>query len=138
MKALQIVGPGRFRVVDAGDLPAVARLMSEGVEVVVDCTGSGESLRRSFAMSRSEVLVFGYTEVPFLVDESVWFRNELTIRVSRTLGLDDLRAVAALLEAGELAPEGLITHVLPPQRYGQAVGLVERKEAVKVLLDLEE
>jgi len=127
---------GATDTVDAGDTLAVAELMREGVEVVVDCTGSGESLRRSFAMSRDEVLIFGYTDVPFMADESVWFRNELTIRASRILGLDDLCAVVSLVEAGELHPRALITHSLTLDRYDEAVRLVECKEAIKVLIDL--
>ncbi len=127
---------GAAEAIDAGDALAVAELMREGVEVVVDCTGSGESLRRSFALSRSEVLVFGYTDVPFLADQSVWFRNELTIRSSRILSLDDLRAVVSLVEDGELDPGALITHTLFLEQYDEAIRLVERKEAIKVLLDL--
>lgn len=127
---------GATDAIDAGDTLAVAELMREGVEVVVDCTGSGESLRRSFAMSRDEVLIFGYTDTPFIADESVWFRNELTIRASRILSLDDLRAAVSLVEAGELDPGALITHTLALEEYDEAVRLVERKEAVKVLLDL--
>gem|GEM_PF-707081 len=127
---------GATEAVDAGDTLAVAELMREGVEVVVDCTGSGESLRRSFAMSRDEVLIFGYTDTPFIADESVWFRNELTIRASRILSLDDLRVGVSLVEAGELDPGALITHTLALEQYDEAVRVVERKEAIKVLIDL--
>jgi len=124
------------RLLDASDEQQLGRLMEEGVEVVIDCSGNTVSLQNAFRMARGDVTIFGFTDQPFEVNQAVWFRHELTIRNSKILSIDeDLRPVARCYDQGRIEPGRLITHTLPLEDYPRAISLLEEKAAVKILLD---
>jgi len=142
------VSPGRLefasrfeidRLIDASDRETMARFIEEGVDVVIDCSGSTASLQTAFLLARQEVTIFGYTDEPFEVNQAMWFQRELTIRNSKTLRIDeDFRPVVRLYDEGKIEPGRLITHRLPLGDYTSAIRLVEGRQAVKVLLDPQE
>ncbi len=117
---------------------ALEELNRDAPALVFDCSGSARGVEGSFLLAREEVVIFGFATDPITVHQAVWFRKELVIRNSKILSLDDLRAVAALLDSGAIDPGQLVTHVLPFSDYGRALELVRSKEAVKVALVWEE
>jgi len=50
------------------------------------------------------------------------------------LTMDDLRAVAAMLDAGKIDPRPIITDVMPFTQYDKAVDRIRRREAIKIAL----
>ena len=113
---------------------ALEELKRDAPALVFDCSGSARGVEGSFLLAREELVIFGFTTDPITVHQSVWFGKELVIRNSKILSLDDLRAVASLLDSGAVDPGQLVTHVLPFSEYARALELVRRKEAVKVAL----
>jgi 2-desacetyl-2-hydroxyethyl bacteriochlorophyllide A dehydrogenase len=105
--------------------------------VVIDCSGNAESIQRSFRLATEQVVLFGYTEEPILVDQEVWFASELTVHAARVLGrrgIANLAEVVGYLADGRLNTATLVTHRLPLEAYAEAVALVERAEGLKVVL----
>jgi len=102
--------------------------------LVFECSGSARSLETSFLLAGEELVIFGYTTDPATVWQPVWFARELTIKNSKILSLDDLRAVAELMDRGRIAPGKLISARMPFSQYDQAVAAVRGGEAIKVAL----
>jgi len=118
--------------------PEAAGLMGElrdgFAPLVIECSGSPRSLETSFVLAGEELVIFGYTDKPFTGWQPVWFQRGLTIRNSRILSLDDLRAVTALADEGRIDPGRLVTTTMPFKRYGEAVALIREKRATKIAL----
>ena len=126
---------GIDRVIDPGEASCLAALREEGADLVIDATGLPESMRSSFDIARDVVVIFGFTNQPFEVDQSVWFRKELVIRNSRELTIADLCAAAELLAARKIDPGPMISEVMRFRDYDRAVEKIGRGEAVKILLE---
>jgi 2-desacetyl-2-hydroxyethyl bacteriochlorophyllide A dehydrogenase len=121
----------------APDHEQVQALKRNGIDLVFDTTGAGPSMVASFEMSRDRVVIFGYCEKKFEVDASVWFHNDLTIVAAKILGREGMRnveAVVRLYEKGRIDPGQIITHRMRLEDYAKAMGLIEAKQALKVLL----
>ncbi len=116
--------------------PAVAldSLIEEGVDLVIDATGVPRSILNSFEITRHEVIIFGFTNEPFQVDQSRWFQKELVIKNSKVQTIDNLRAVVRLLEEGRIDPGSFVGGIMSFEEYDKAVERVYKKEAVKILL----
>lgn len=102
--------------------------------VVFECSGSARSLEASLLLAGEEVVIFGVTQEQITAWPAAWFSRELTIKASRMLELDDLRAAVALLDAGRIDPGRLISAVIPFECYGDALALVRAHRATKVAL----
>lgn len=111
------------------------RLIEEVPDLVIDATGVPQAMLNSFEITKKEVLLFGFTNEKFEVDESVWFRKEMVIKLSNTQTIDDLREVVRLLEEGKIKTREFISGVMPFSDYDKAVEKVYKKEAIKVLLE---
>lgn len=125
---------GLARVVSPEDTEAFAALVDEGLDVVFDTTGCPSGILNAFELTRKEVMVFGFTNTPFAVDQSKWFQKEMVIRNSRNQTVEDLRAVVALLEQGRIETGSFVSDIMPFSAYDKAVERVRDKEAIKVLL----
>jgi len=115
----------------------VGRLKREGVPLVFDTSGAPSSILSSFEMSRDRVMLFGVTWERFEVDQSLWFRHDLTIMAVKPLGREgmaNVEAVVRLYERGRIEPEKIITHRMRLEGYGKAMELIGAKRALKVLL----
>lgn len=137
------VDPLESRCSIALELGASAAVHPDGIphlprpEIVLDCSGSAESVQTAFATASELVVIFGYTEEPITVDQEVWFWSELTIRNARMLGkggIANLRTVVQYIADGRLNTRTLITHRLALEDYPQAVELAERAECVKAVI----
>jgi threonine dehydrogenase-like Zn-dependent dehydrogenase len=103
-------------------------------EILFECSGHPRSMENSFLLAGSQITVFGYVPQPVEVVPAMWFAKELVIRNSKILSIDDLRAVTRLLEQGRIDTRPVVTHVMPFAEYDRALGLVSRREAIKVAL----
>ncbi len=109
-------------------------LVQEGADLVIDATGVPQSILNSFEITRKEVIIFGFTNQPFEVDQSKWFQKEMVIKNSKVQTIDDLRAVVRLLEEGKIQTRSFISGIMSFEEYDKAVEKVYKKEAIKILL----
>lgn len=103
-------------------------------EIVFECTGNPRSLESSFLLAGKDLTVFGYTNQPVEVLPAVWFQKELTIKSSKILSIDDLRAVAGLLAGGAIDTRPIVTDVVSFSDYAAALERIVRGEAIKIAL----
>ena len=109
-------------------------LVQEGADLVIDATGVPQSILNSFEITRKEVIIFGFTNQPFEVDQSKWFQKEMVIKNSKVQTIDDLQAVVRLLEEGKIQTRSFISGIMSFEEYDKAVEKVYKKEAIKILL----
>ena len=105
------------------------------MEVVPDITTGGPAaMLNAFEITAHEVVIFGFTNEPFEVDQSKWFQKELVIKNSKVQSIGDLRAVARLLEEGKIRTKDFIDGVMPFEQYAEAVEKIYKQEAIKILM----
>jgi L-iditol 2-dehydrogenase len=110
-----------------------------GVDVVVDATGRPEVWEQAMsAVGRGGTVVFfgGCTPgTTVQVDTRRAHYEELTLvgAFHHTPAL--IRQAVSLLESGSLVPDGLLTHTMGLGRVGEALGLMDRGLALKVLIE---
>lgn len=110
------------------------QILAEKIDLIVDTAGCPASMLAAFEFTRREVVIFGFTNQPFTVDQSKWFQKELVIRNSKVQTIDNLRAAVRLLERNKVRTRGLISAVMPYERYTEAVRMLYEHKAVKILL----
>jgi len=121
-------------VIDPTDKAQLDKLVEEGADIVIDATGVPQSILNSFEITRREVVIFGFTNKPFEVDQSKWFMKEMIIKNSKVQTIEDLTAVVRLLEQGKIKTENYIDGICSFNDYADAVEKVYKQEAVKILL----
>jgi len=126
---------GVQRIVDPTKPAELQALIEEGVDIVVDATGIPQAILNAFDITRKEVVIFGFTNKPFEVDQSKWFHKEMVIKNSKVQTIDDLRAAVALLETGKIRVRSFIDDIMSFDDYDKAVERVYQREAVKILLE---
>lgn len=126
---------GLKEVVSPLDKEEFNKLQKNGVDIVIDCTGVPESILNSFNITRREVMIFGFTNKKFKVDQSKWFQKEMIIRNSKVQTIDDLKAVVKLLEQGKISTKEFVSGVDKFENYDKAVEKIYKKKAIKILLE---
>jgi len=126
---------GLKEVINPLDTKKFEKLKKLGLDVVIDCTGVPESILNSFDITRREVMIFGFTNKKFEVDQSKWFNKEMVIMNSRVQTIEDLKAVVKLLENGEISTKEFISGIEKFEKYDKAVEKIYKKEAIKILLE---
>jgi len=109
-------------------------LKAGGIDLVIDATGVPRAILNAFEITTKEVVIFGFTNERFEVDQSKWFHKELVIRNSKVQTIEELRAVVKLQEEEEIAPGRFLGGVMSFEEYDKALEKVYKKEAVKILL----
>jgi len=125
---------GLGKVVNPRAPGAMERLKAEGIDLVIDATGVTEAMLASMEITTKELVIFGFTNKPFTVDQSKWFHKELVIRNSKIQTIEDLRAVVRMLERGRISTRHLVSGVMSFDDYAEAVERVYEKKAIKILL----
>jgi 2-desacetyl-2-hydroxyethyl bacteriochlorophyllide A dehydrogenase len=125
---------GLARVLSPATSRGMHRLKAEKIDLIIETSGCPAGMLNAFEITRKEVVIFGFTNEPFEVDQSKWFQKELVIRNSKVQTIDNLRAVCRLLEQGKIRTRNLISAVMPFEQYAEAVEKLYRKKAVKILL----
>jgi L-iditol 2-dehydrogenase len=125
----------------AGDLAALLRDVTggSGVDVAVDATGRPEVWEQAVAaVGRGGTVVFFGGCAPgttVALDTRRVHYEELALvgAFHHTPAL--IRQAVALLESEALVPDGLLTHTMGLADVPQALGLMERGQALKVLIE---
>jgi len=128
---------GLAEVYDPTTDEGMKALLEEKIDTVIDATGVPEAILNAMEITTKEVVIFGFTNKPFEVDQSKWFQKELVIKNSKVQTVDDLRAAVKLLEKGRIRTREFISGVMTFDEYAEAVEKVYKKEAVKILLTWE-
>ncbi len=125
---------GLKRIVNPAKKEKLKALIEEGMDIVIDATGVPEAILNSFEITKKEVVIFGFTNKKFEVDQSKWFQKEMVIKNSKVQTIDDLQAVVRLLEKAKIQAKSFISEVMSFDDYDKAVEKVYKKEAIKILL----
>lgn len=134
---------GWAECVDGGTGDPVARLRDatggRGPDVAIDATGRPEVWEQAVqAVARGGTVVFFGGCAPgstVRVDTGRMHYEELTLVGAFHHTPELIRRAVALLEAGVLDPEPLITHRMGLAHVAEALGLMARGEALKVLIE---
>lgn len=106
-------------------------LRGDPLDLTIDCSGLGAAISGSLKVTKGRVLVFGvpHGAVDFGVSE---WRSGVTLEGygGRLRQAADL--ARHLLVTGQIDESLFITTTMPFERYGDAVDLLRRKEAMKV------
>ncbi|MDD2958709.1 MAG: zinc-dependent alcohol dehydrogenase family protein [Lachnospiraceae bacterium] len=113
----------------------VLEITSVGVDLAADVVGSQMSQAISCARRGGTVLLFGVnTSVHPAVSQSDIVQKELRVQGTWLANATFPKAVA-ILEAGKVELEPLITHVLPLEQLEQGVNYMRSGEGVEVIID---
>lgn len=127
----------------AGEPPEVAKavrgLTASGAEIVVDCSGAVPALEAALEMTTrgGRIVIAGIPKTPLPVDAGRMVLYERTLMA--TLGYaNDLPRVAAMIAAGNLKPESMITRRAPlAETPAEIARLAENPgDDVKVLIEV--
>lgn len=135
---------GIAECLDAGQSPSLAALVrdatgSRGVDVAVDATGRPEVWEQAVAaVGRGGTVVFFGGCAPgttVAVDTRRAHYDELTLvgAFHHTPAL--IAQAVGLLESEALVPDGLLTHAMSLAEVPEALALMERGQALKVLIE---
>ncbi len=106
----------------------------EGVDLVVDAVGRCLADAIKLVRPGGRVLLFGMDQQAAPVTRQYDItRREITV-IGSFIQRTAFPKVVRLLESGSVPVEKLITHRLPLADFGQALGLLGKGEAVKVIL----
>ena len=124
---------------DCEDLVAAVQSANHGrlPSVVIEATGKPEAIGEVFraAGAGARVLLLGIFHRPAAFDPAQIIRKELHISGSFCYNWDDFEASLDLIARGLVRTAPLITHRLPLARIGDALSLIQKREAVKVMLE---
>ena len=112
---------------------------NEPVDVAIVCTPKrrARSPRRPPALAPGGTLCLYAPPAPAsrrALDGTALFLRELTVTASYSAGPGDMREALTLLADGSIDPLPLVTHRLPLEEMGRALGLQRRGEALKVVI----
>jgi 2-desacetyl-2-hydroxyethyl bacteriochlorophyllide A dehydrogenase len=121
------------------DLITAIRSANQGrlPSVVIEATGKPEAIGQALqaAGMGARVLLLGIFHQQAACDPAQIIRKELRISGSFCYNWDDFEASLDLIARGLVRTEPLITHRLPLARVGDALSLILKREAVKVILE---
>jgi L-iditol 2-dehydrogenase len=140
----RVRGLGIAECLDAGQSPSLAALLRDatggrGVDVAVDATGRPEVWEQAVAaVGRGGTVVFFGGCAPgttVAVDTRRVHYEEMALvgAFHHTPAL--IRQAVAMLESEALVPDGLLTHTMGLADVPEALALMERGEALKVLIE---
>jgi threonine dehydrogenase-like Zn-dependent dehydrogenase len=112
------------------------RLALSRPETVIECTGSAAGIRAALDLAAKETLLLGHSDTPLSLDLSRWMDKNLAVKTQS--GFDWLiwEETVNCLNRGLIDPEVLVTHTFPfsADAYTEAMGLIERQEALRIVL----
>jgi 2-desacetyl-2-hydroxyethyl bacteriochlorophyllide A dehydrogenase len=109
---------------------------SMGVDVVVDAVGDPEPLALAISLARDAGVVSGigaYAGRGEVALGLAWLKG-LTLRLGLANVIAHVDCVLAMISAGLLDPEPLVTHHMPLDEAADAYAAFDRREALKIVL----
>ena len=127
-------------VADTDEAADAVRAASGGVgaDAVIEAAGAAPALDAAFGLvrGRGTVCVVGaHFEPDYELDAGRMFEGELTLRFVMGDPFNDRELLLAMIAERELRPAELISHRLPLADAPRAYELLDRSEAVKVVLE---
>ncbi len=122
--ALRLGADGCFD--PTGDVSAVPRL-----ETAIDCVGAKASVEWLMDRTSDVVALFGVQR-----EDYTFAVRHYTLRLCGYKGhsRESAEYAVGLIAAGKLDLGPLVTHVLPLERYGEGIDLLEARRAIKICL----
>lgn len=121
---------------DARDL--VARESNgDGADCVIEASGSVPALKEALHLARPQgkiSVVGAHFENDFPLDNGVMFEKELTLKFCIGNPFETRELLLSMIQAGELAPREVLTHVVPFTDAEDAYRRFDNREYVKVAL----
>lgn len=119
---------------DAGEWPA-SRNSSSALDMAIDCSGRSDAVEFLLERTRIAVALFGVLREPIRYSPLLMWGPGVSL-----LGYGDHTRAAgetalAFVIAGKLRLDALVTCTMPLHRYADAVEMLRRHEAIKVLFD---
>ncbi len=107
-----------------------------GADVVIECSGAAPALSQALEIvrKRGKVTQFGLFGRPVEVDFEKIAYKELTVSGGIAHRRPSWKRALHLMERGVIQPEKLITHEMPLAEWSTGFELLERQEAMKILL----
>jgi alcohol dehydrogenase len=108
-----------------------------GADVVVEAAGSPGALDAALRLARGRGIVSvvgAHFEPDYPLDNALMFERELTLRFSIGDAASHRGRLLAMIAAGRLRPERIVSHRLPLAEAAEAYHLFDAREAVKVVL----
>jgi threonine 3-dehydrogenase len=141
--AMEFGAEAAFDPADAGWLEALVQKTPDGVgaDVVLEISGSMAGIRGALEIARpgGEVALLGIPSSPVTLNlsEAIIFKG-ITVRgINGRLMYETWYQCERFLLEHKLDLAPLITHQMPFEKYEEAFGLLQRGEAVKIILNWE-
>jgi threonine dehydrogenase-like Zn-dependent dehydrogenase len=128
---------GIDEVIPATDRGTQDLLAKTRPETVIECSGTHTGIRTSLDMAAHEALLFGITDSPLSIDLSAWRDKGLAVKTRTDYEWPVWEEVVACMNRGLIDPGALVTHTLPfsADSYARALGMISRREALRVVLE---
>ncbi|GAA1702979.1 alcohol dehydrogenase catalytic domain-containing protein [Microbacterium sediminicola] len=124
----------------AGDLAAAVEDLTggKGADVVFEVSGAAAAVRSTTALAkvRGTIVIVAIHPTPREIDLQRVFWRELTILGARVYERRDFEGAVALLAAGVIPADTLITKIVPLSGTGEAFEDLAAGRAMKVLVDV--
>ncbi len=123
------------------DVPSeIARLTNgDGADVLLEMSGSGAAIDTGLNLLRNggTAALLGIPSNPVTLDlaERVIFKGIAVLGINGRRMFETWYQAEALVKTGRVDPRAVITHVLPYAEFDRAFELMEKGEAVKIVLD---
>ena len=127
---------GADDAVNGSDANAMRALEAQKPETVIECSGSHAGFRTAFRTAAQEVLIMGYNDQPFEVNQSEWFHRGLTIKQTFIFDNPTWQETARYVTRGLIQPGKTVTNVLPlsAASYREAMALFRDPSVYKIVL----
>jgi threonine dehydrogenase-like Zn-dependent dehydrogenase len=119
---------------DAKAWPA-SRGDAQALDMAVDCTGRSEAVEFLLSRTRIAVTLFGVLREPVRYSPELMWGPGVSLLGYGDHTRDLGEAALGFVIDGRLKLDALVTCTMPMRRYADAVELLRRHEAIKVLLD---
>ncbi|HXO16643.1 MAG TPA: zinc-binding dehydrogenase, partial [Candidatus Dormibacteraeota bacterium] len=128
-------------VAGAADLAAEIRRLTrgDGADVLLEMSGNGTAIDLGLQLLRNggTAALLGIPSNPVTLDlaERIIFKGLTLLGINGRRMFETWYQAEALVKSGRVDPRAVITHVLPYTEFDRAFELMEKGEAVKIVLD---
>jgi threonine dehydrogenase-like Zn-dependent dehydrogenase len=110
-------------------------LPEDEFSIAIDCSGSPKGIEAVLEHTAGKLVIFSVPSGPVLLPPATR-RQATQIVYTRTPNGRTSRFARNLLVSGEVNVKPLLTHELPLERFDEGIGLMQRREAIKVSFTL--
>jgi len=120
----------------SSDAAAFKMLKEENPETVIECSGSHEGMKTAFDLASREALLFGHNDRSFEVNQSLWFKKNLSIKSQCSYEWNIWDETAAHVNKKLIDPGRIVSHVFPfsAAEYKKAINMLNKQHALKIVL----